>query len=88
MLDINKGKKLTRLDFPKKMLSRQKIDNVAEGLERGFGHGLVLWSLNGVISTPIFSNKLFYRQLHFRPPEPQIFENRSNLASNCQDSHT
>ena len=29
----------------------------------------------------------FYKQLHFRPPEPQIFENRSNLASNCRASN-
>ena len=27
-------------------------------------------------------HSFFYKQLHFRPPEPQIFENRSNLASN------
>ena len=30
----------------------------------------------------------FYKQLHFRPPEPQISENRSNLAScNCRASN-
>ena len=30
---------------------------------------------------------IFYKQLHFRPPEPKIFENRSNLASNCRASN-
>ena len=29
----------------------------------------------------------FYKKLHFRPPEPQIFENRSNLASNSRASN-
>ena len=29
----------------------------------------------------------FLKQLHFRPPEPQIFENRSNLASNYRASN-
>ena len=30
---------------------------------------------------------IFYKQRHCRPPEPQIFENRSNLASNCRASN-
>ena len=29
----------------------------------------------------------FYKQLHFRPSETQIFENRSKLASNCRASN-
>ena len=29
----------------------------------------------------------FNKQLHFQPPKPHIFENRSNLASNCRASN-
>ena len=29
----------------------------------------------------------FYKQLHFRPAEPQIFENRSNFVSNSRASN-
>ena len=37
------------------------------------------------LEEPVYT--LSYKQLHFRPPEPQIFENRSNLASNCRASN-
>ena len=44
----------------------------------------------GVVSLDDLAWKVctfFYKQLHIRPLEPQIFENRSNLASNCRASN-
>ena len=33
------------------------------------------------------ATQFFYKRLHLRPPEPRIFENRSNLVSNCRASN-
>ena len=38
-------------------------------------------------SKQIILHTFVYKQLRFRPPEPQIFDNRSNLASNCRTSN-
>ena len=35
----------------------------------------------------LWTYSFFYKQLYFWPPESQIFENRSNLASNCRTSN-
>ena len=69
--------------------SKQEFFNLLEeavNLEHNTAVGRLLAFQNkrGIF---IIITHFFYKQLHFRAPEPQIFENRSNLASNCRASN-